>query len=308
MAIDRSTIITGPCVIGFNTHTFYSESDVTITTNKETFDIESSRLGKIDERDKDIKFTVAFKPLGDITNYSTLWPYAATVTGASIFTGTDRPLTVQGVDGELWTFASAAITKMPNITMSATKTIIGEVEFTCIRTNNTAWSGVNSIVAITSGSFSDTTFPTDSLILTQPVVAAWGSSPWNAIQTKDGTEVEFNLSLTPIETDTDGTVDFRFTKLEVMAKLTPLNTTDAQMLTALGVQGASAARGRSLNTQGNDLVLTTTGFIVTVTKAALKTSGAKFGSTVLRNGEFGFIATRTISGGTPSPLFTIATS
>ncbi len=308
MAIDRSTIITGPAVIGFNSVTFYSEGDVTVETNIETFDIQSSRLGKIDERMKDPMFKVRFKVLGDITAFATLWPYGATITGASLFTGTDKVLTVQGVDGELWTFAAAALTKMPEITLSATKPIIGEVEFTCLRTNNTAWSATNSIVAITSGSFTDTTFPAESLILTQPVTMAWGSSPWNAIQTEAGTVVNFNMELKPIETDTDGIVDYRFVKLEVSAKLKPVNTTDAQMLTALGIQGTSAARGRSLNSVGHDLVLTTTGFVVTLTKAAIKTSGAMFGATVLRNGEFGFVATRTISAGVASPLFTIATS
>ena len=296
----------------FNSGTFYSKGDIKVSVDQETFEIMCSVYGSVDERVKDVMVKVSFEPVGEWEFLSVLWPYGATVVGASVFTGTDKPLVIQSVDGKTYTFSAAAVTKMPTITASAIKTLIGEVEFSCLRTNNTAWTGAKSIVTIASNAFSDVSFiPTN--VLTQAYSLAWGSSPWASFESKDGVVVDFSLSLNPIETDSEGIVDYRFEKLGVTAKLTPLGVTDANIASALIIQGTGAGRGRSLGYAGigaaasADLVITgAASGVITVKQAAMKRAGYQFGPVAIRTGELEFVATRAVTAGVLSPLFTVA--
>lgn len=305
--MDRTAIITGPAFIEFDGGKFYSKGDIQTGIDIDTFDIMTSAHGKVDERTENVNAKLSFEPIGEWEHLGVLWPYGSTVVGASLLTGTDKPLKIHALDGTLYTFKASAVTRMPTITCSATKTLIGAVEFTCVRSNNTAWSGVDSFFTITPAGAS----PEDALvpanIKTQPYTVAWGSTPpWNSIDTAEGVEVDFNLGITPISTDSVGIVDLRFQQLGVMAKLIPLGPTEAEILTALKIQGVGAARGRSLLASAEDLVISGTGVTVTVKNAQLKSGGYRFGATTIRNGELGFVATKKFTAGVGDPLFTVA--
>src|SRR5690606_2508670 len=115
-----------------------------------------------------------------------LWPYASATIGASVFGATDKPLVIQTVDGKQITYAAAAVTRMPSLSLSATRQIHGEVEFTCLGTNNEAWTATGNLVEVASVAFADTGFD-PAAIITQPYTGAWGvSAPWSSIKTKEG--------------------------------------------------------------------------------------------------------------------------
>lgn len=308
MAVSRSSILRGPAVVIFGGSTFYTKDDIQLDLSLGTFDVATSQFGKVDERVSSRATKVRFTPAGEWEALTVLWPYASSTIGASVFTATDVPLVIQTLDGKRLTFSAAAVTALPDIILSAGQTMIGAVEFTCIGTDATEWTGANSLVAVSSQAFSDTGF-SSSGIKTQPYSAAWGgSSPWSSFQSMDGFRVSFDLALAPVETDSDGLVDMTLRDLAVRCRCRPMGITEAQLITALKLQDTGNARGRSLNANSNSLVITGTGVSVTLTGAQMKGGGMEFGTTTPRIGEVEFVATRTFSTGVAQPLFALAAS
>lgn len=307
MAIDRSTILRGPAVITFGGATLYSKSDIELELAIDTFEVTTSIYGRVDERVTDRVTKITFTPDGQWESISVLWPYATMALGDSVFTGTDRPLVIKTKEGKTLTFAAAALTKMPSLTLGATRTSMGALEFTCIGANNDDWTTASNLVAVASAAFSDATFD-PSAIITEPMSAAWGaSSPWNAFKTSDGWTIDFDLRLSPVVVDDEGLVDMTFDSLVVTAKATPLGITEANVITALKLQGAGATRGRSLQTGASDLVLTgASGRVIYVRNAQLTKGPLKFGSGALRVGELTWQATRKFTAGVAAPLFQIS--
>ena len=306
--IDRSTILRGPAVIQFNGCTFYSKGDITVDVGLETFQVETAAHGKVDERVIERSIKVKFTPAGEWENLATLYPYGSAVLGASVFGAVDLPLVIQTLSGRKITFSSAAITQMPAISLSSTKTLLGDVEFTCLGKNNEAWTTAGNSFAIAAQAFSDATFDPAS-ILTQPYAAAWGAvAPWDAIKTFAGWEISFDLSLNPVTTDDDGIVDYTFASLAVSASCQPMGITEQQFLDAMRLQGATNARGRSLQAGANDLVFTGTGVAITIKKAQMKEGGMLFNPKDPRIATAKWIATRQFIAGAAQPLFSVATS
>lgn len=304
----RASIIRGPAIVTFNGATYYSKGDINLAVGLETFAVETALHGKVDERVIERVSKVTFTPDGQWESLGVTWPYGAMNLGDSVFGATDLPLVIKTQAGKTLTFACAAITKMPSIMLGATKTLLGDIEFTCLGTENEAWTETDNLVAVGTAAFSDTTFSSSSII-TQPYTGAWGgSAPWSSIRTFDGWQVDFDLQLTPITTDGDGIVDMTFAGLAVNAKCSPLGVTEANVIDALRLQGAGNARGRSLNANSNDLVITGTGVVVTVKAAQLKNGPLIFGAGARRVGELEWVATRQFTLGVASPLFTVATS
>lgn len=309
--MDRTLIITGPAKVIFDGATFHSKGDIEVDMDRATFEIVTSLHGKVDERDENVTAKISFEPAGEWESLAVLWPYGSTAIGASLFGASDKTLVVHSLDGKTYTFQAAALTKMPNIICSATKTLVGAVEFTAIRKKNTPWSTADSFLAIASSGYTDTAFD-PSAILTQPYTCAWdtdptGGAPWDSFETAEGVVFEFDLATAPVVTDTDGIIDYRLAKLGAMARLIPLGPTDAQILAALAIQGSGAARGRSLNSGSRDLVVAGTGVTVTLKNSGMKTAGYRFGTPpALRNKEVAFVATKDPSDLTV-PLFTVGT-
>ena len=126
-------------------------------------------------------------------------------------------------------------------------------------------------------------------------------------------------SLSPC--DAVGTYNFLFDQLTVRCKCVPFPSgaspiAEAELVAALGWQGTGASRGKSLSQLPQTYDLAIVGsesagqspnrkLSFTVSKAALLSAGMQFGTGKLRNGEFGFQATRRISGGVVYPLYTI---
>jgi hypothetical protein len=317
----RSSIIRGPALITYRGATFWSQGDIDLNFNIETFSVETSALGKVDERDKDVLPQISFTPVGEWESLEVLYPYfsnqdgAILTIGAEIFTAADgtagdSPLVIHTLAGTTYTFHAAAVTKMPDITLASTKTLLGQVQFTCVRKDNTAWSADNSLVTINAAAgapASDTEFD-PSAIITQPYTCAW-QSPLDSFSTSTGVVVAFDTRFDPTEVDGTGTQGMTLADVGVMARCIPVGVTEANMISALGIQGSGATRGRSRNATSHDFTIAPVSGsspTVVVKNAALKQAGFKFGNTTLRGGEFGFLATRSFPSGVNGPLFTLA--
>lgn len=308
MAIDRTLLVSGPAKVTQNGGVFFTKEDIAVALTKELLEITTSSHGLVDKRLLDWNASVPIVPDGtwNAGARAALFPYAATLPGASLLTAADLPLVIHSNNNERFTFAATALTKMPDLFLSATKTIIGPAEFTAVRKNNTEWNVADSFLAIDSAAYSDASFaPANIKVQSYQAVQA-GVAGYTAFDTQEGWTIQFNLAYDPIRTDKDGLVDFRFRSLEVMVRGVPIQATPTQTRDALGLH--SSLRGSSLQTGSVDLVITgadgTTVF--TAKSARMVSAGYRFGATVLRNNEVGWVATRPFAAGVPGALFSLS--
>lgn len=311
----------GPSLNSYNGAKCYAKDDFGIKLEKKTININTSPFGKVDERVIDVAAEATLTPEGRWSNaLIAAWftPFANMIRGTSLLgIGSDLPFVASANDGEVHTIASAAITKLPDIFLSAKKTLLGSMTFKGYRILGSNWTTASSLYTVTTGgSVVDATFA-PSKIVVQPYTAVWGSiAGFTTVDTEEGWTISFNIHTKEIETDTAGTLDVRFQGIEIMAKCVPVGPTSANVLQAANIQGLSGTngmnRGYSLNNDGSggvvaDLVITGADGVtaVTVKAANIKGAGYEFGATKLREGEIGFVATRTFSAGAQQAIFSL---
>jgi hypothetical protein len=153
-----------------------------------------------------------------------------------------------------------------------------------------------------SDAFTDSSFSVATNFTVPYTVALTGaSSPWDAISTKDGATIAFNLSTSPVETDAEGLVDYTLVGLDITVSFQPVNITAAQALTQLGISGAGIQRGMSLNSGSANITISGPAAgnpEVVVNSVALKNAPQVYGAEALRHGVLEFVATRTSGTGT----------
>ena len=72
-------------------------------------------------------------------------PIAISAGSAITVAVVNNPLTIQTIDGFLWTFANVAVSKMPNLSLSTVRTAVGEIEMSAYLADGQDWSGGNSL-------------------------------------------------------------------------------------------------------------------------------------------------------------------
>lgn len=305
MPLARASIIRGPGLVALASAVFYSR-DVQANTELARFQIAPDVFGEVDNRIDDVMAKILFTPEGELENLATLYPHQSPVIGASLFGASDTEAYVHSLAGKKVTFHAAALTRMPELILSANKTLFGQAEITCIRKNNTAASAAASLFTIATTALSDTSFTTAG-VKTQHYAAAWGTV-LTSILTEGGWRITPEMRVRFHQSDEVGTVDATLEGVSVLAKCRPLNLAESDILDALRLQNsASAVRGTTLR-RGENLVLTGTGFTVTLHDAALVEGPLRWGRAELRAGEIGFISHRAESSGAFTNLFTLATS
>lgn len=224
----------------------------------------------------------------------------------------NNPLTIQTFDssnGKLITLFNAAVTKMPDINATAQATLLEELEFEAFLVDGTAPGDANSLYSIATSPYTgDTNFnPTN--ILTQPIACSWGAvAPFSNFYTKNGVRISFALSLQPVDIDGYGIVSKRISDLIVTARCQPINMQEADLATALQLQGSGAAIGRSLAANGNNLNLSAAGFYARLFNAGLRGGPEIFARSKERIGEISFVANRSFVAGVPQQLFWVGTT
>ena len=316
--INRTTIIAGPCLITFASSTFWSKGDVVLKPVFEKFDIPTSAWGKVDTRIKNKAYEVSFEPDGRMTSalMAILWPYGASLPGVSIFgtpgtPGTDRPLVIHGRDGVKVTMVNAALTQMPSIRFGVGVSMIGPCKFTCLLANSTAVTATAAYLTVSTAAYPAETGWAASDILSAPALCSWGAAaPWVAFQVDSpGWEIVPTVKLTPVGTDSFGTVDMILQGVEVTVKAAPVGPTVAEIIAAM--TGASEM-GASVAALGYEMTITagTTPKLITaiIYNAALIDSDMSWGAEKKRVGACTWAANRTVTTGTADPLFSIAIS
>lgn len=307
MAINRTTILTGPCLLTYAGQTIYSKGDVTLKPVNERFDIATASFGKVDERGRNRRIEVSFEPDGRFTAAlaAVLWPYAATPIGASLYGAIDRPLVIHSKADTKVTVVNAAITTMPSLRLGVAQTIQGNCVFTGLLKNNADPSAAGAYYTIATEAYPGDAGFSVADIKTLAYASAWGAAaPWSAFNTEGGWEISFGLQTAAQAVDGLGTVDMTLQGLDVTATAIPVGPSEADVLSAMKIQGAL---GSSIAT-ANDLTVSATGVHVIVRKAGMVDADLGYGPTRKRIGRCQWIATRSVTGGTPDPLFYVGTA
>lgn len=288
MGTTRQSIVRGPGTVTFDTLKFYDASGITAEVDSTTKEIPSSIAGTLDTIKTDQIGKISFTPVGNLSSamVAKLFPayIQKPVIGQSIFGETDKPLVVSSMAGTKVTFNAAALTKFPDLILSPVETAFGGVEFTALLANGKLPTETGAFYAVTSAAYADGEPPRTNLSGLH-YTGTFGSL--SIPDTEAGWTVTVEASLTPVTTDSQGTIDYTLGGVVVRARCVPLGLSESQILSALPV---AKGRGASVAT-ANDLIIEATGGLkVTLKNAALVTGPIQWGTTQLRAGELGFVA------------------
>lgn len=313
MAIDRTTIIQEPGLLVYDSAHIYSKGAITVDFIEETAEIESDAFGAVDERAVDRRIEIKLTPVGEVEALATLFPHGSLLLGESPFGSTDAAAVIYTASGKSLTIHNAAVTTMPSLTLGHRETVFGEVTLTGLIKKSSDPQTSNSYFTWAA---SGASYPGDSgfspaAIKTLGYMGTWGSSPWADFLTEAGFRVAFSTSFEGVPVDGHGTVDMRLSALSVEVSATPVGIALADVMTALKYQGSGNQLGAT-KAGSDDLVIEnqigSTELYFELLKPILKKSQARFGAAVRGVGELVWRATRTITAGSPDPLFYIGTS
>lgn len=315
MSIARSAIIGGPCKTVFNGGTFFSKDDVSYDIEMKTSDVEASMHGsRIDEVILDAFVKVPITLWGAWENLSIILPtsYTLPVIGSRIMGDADVPLVITGNDpaaaNNILTCKACGITKLPDLHLGVDKPPFGPMEFMGVVGTGLNMEDVGSLFTPSSGAYADTTFAYTNF-KQQLYTAAWGArAGFTNFQGQKGWDITHELVLAPVMVQ-ERTIDYKIVAYGAMAKCMPVGPTLAQLSasTNLQVQGTNNYAGHRLGSNADDLIITgQNGVVVTLKNASLKSGGFKFGTTVLRNGEFAWVTSVGFSAGVAGARATFA--
>lgn len=314
MPISRtdSSIIRGPAIITFNSVTLYAKDDIKVKTRLDLFDIAASGYGAIDQRIKQVITEITFTPHGEVSSgiLGVLFPHTAATTGASAMPATDKDLVIHPYNGkEKVTYKNAFVSKMPDLSLGATKTAFGQVTFTAIGVNNAAWSVAEHFAAIADAAFTDTGLSATGVKVV-PYTAVLGAlgAPWNGIKTKSGWSITFDVGIEPYEEDSVGIMDHIYNgQAKISAKCNPIGIKVADLHTLMATfQGIGAARGASATGNKADLVISGgSGNPTTTLKNMILTAAPHRYGTGDRVEELELVSVRGLTTGVFDALFSI---
>ncbi|MES2705126.1 MAG: hypothetical protein V4726_00855 [Verrucomicrobiota bacterium] len=312
-----TTVIKGPAQIEWAGLKFITKDDINVTINPEGFDVATDAHGLLEERMKSRSVTVAFTPSGQWLGEALTLLSAASgrVPGTSVLSGAlvIKPFIAPQM---VTTVARAGPTTLPDLNLSASKTLFGGLTFTGIAAVDSA---TGAIITQTVHAAPVSTFDAP-LILTEPWTGNYGvpdgEGDFNpdadvtllGIETEDGWTIKSEITTDMCRADSVGIVDILQTSFKVTASCRPVGVAEDAMAEFLQRGGASdiALRpGMSFAYDGAGLYLTSrSGYKVALTKCGIRSGSMMWGSTKNRTDGLTFSCIRKFASGAMQPLLT----
>lgn len=247
MPITRTTLLGGPASATFNGHTFFAHDGILVTPALELDEVDSDAHGWLDETVIEAPVTIQFTPSDPFTDLVSLYPWLDGAPGTSLFGSTVTPLVLIAANGVRLTFAAVAIIAMPDLTLTNRGPVTGSVTFLALGARSLPITAANRLVEIDTAS--PLVPPSGTPQLADDFAITWGAMPWVNLRTCDGVRIRFAMKTKPVWSDANALLDLTLEKLEIEARFTPASPegpTEADLIEALQLQGASALPGRSL--------------------------------------------------------------
>ncbi len=302
-------IIAGPAVIQFGGNSYYSEGDITLNLNRETFNVVTAMGGKIDERLVAQMVEVKFKCAGALDTVAKYLPYVVASIGKLLINqASPTPLTIWGLDGVKNIWSNAFISALPKFTLAANKSALGDMTITALGDPTKTLVDAAAWNTISSAALTDATFD-DTKLVTSAYTAAWGGSPFASMVAEDDFSFEPVIGIAMKKVANYGNVNAMLTDLTVGCRFKPANLTEAQMWTLLNLQGSGAIQpGMSVSGGSTSLVITGGTATFTMPNAGPKSAATAYGLAPLRQGEVLFVNRKTWTAGVVNAPLTIAFS
>lgn len=236
----------------------------------------------------------------------------------------------------------AGVTKIPDVTVSTTETLLGETTVSCIYHPYRTAANVESLVrraawAAVASTVMDDLDPANILTLAprmrfaQPSVNEFtvddpAAAPWKDFRTLAGCKLSFTYNTEADVTDEKGAINWTFGGLSVAATFIPQPATNAtdeihdgtiqelmnQQYSAVA-SAPGVLRGQSLLPPGDSVprelaILldgTSESWIIRIPRMQVTGANAAFGTKAPRNGELTLSSTRKLTSGAPDALFTL---
>jgi hypothetical protein len=312
----RSAFYGGPAFLTHDSQTWQlGDENFEVSNELKQIEVKSNIQGKLGDREDYGISVIKATPLALrsvlATQFGKLFAFQPSNMGALLFPSTDLPGVLQTKDGKSITFSACALSQPPTLQFAATKPLIAsQVEWTCLRKDNTAATATNAHVVVASSAYTQPTLdPTN--IVDSTFTAAWGStSPFTAIECDpEGIKLEVKYDWEQLMTWNDGMIQMRLKNVTAQVRFVPINVDAADFHdTLLLLDGASAGRGKFLSGRGQAFTVTgaATGDPVLTIANAVPTQGAlRFGAPS-RVGEVVLQAQRVYSGGALQALFALS--
>ncbi len=168
------TIITGPAVVSENGHFVYFQKGVQVEYDRQSFTVESAH-GRRDERLKSTMVKITGTPVGELRSTADLakyFPHGPANIGQSIFKG--AVVVYDVANGKNYSYTRGGVSKFPKLTLSPTKTVFGDMEFSCIGGAATQPTNAAFMKTINTAAFADTSY-LDTKVITDIYTATLGS-------------------------------------------------------------------------------------------------------------------------------------
>jgi hypothetical protein len=274
--MNRTEIIKGPAVVIRGAVTYYTQGEIKLKVNKETYSIPSNILGSAGKRITSKSATVSFTPQGILDTAANYFPWNIGDLGVSVFGATDTTLVIHTLSGRTLTFSASANLGVRSLHLGADKTALGEISFLCLGKLNTldsvaASRYVVSEAAYASAAMDVTKIRTPGYHATLSV-GTGEQKVDTVIEGLDGFDVNFEYEFDPDSVNAYGLVGQTLSGISAHALFKPANFTEAQILAFMKLQDTG------LSDIGDDLALL--GYTLTI---APVNSSAK-GVTVLLYG------------------------
>lgn len=313
MQFDELDHIAGPAIVTFDSQTWYTEGDISVDIQQAEWEPQSSRFGNLGPRIKSLPVgRVSFKPDGQVTSgrLAKAFPYGLGDIGKSIFGAADKTLVIHTLGGQIYTFGKAGLSQTPSLVLAADKTVFdGQIGFMCLNKTDTDPTTADAFLDITAGAFTDTSFD-ETKIITPGYSAAYGTSPYDAMESLDGFRVELPIRISEISVNRFGTVGAYLTGIgPAVCRFAPAGMTEAEWLALVDLDGASVRLpGVAVGSGSTDLVITGTGLVVTLPKCGCNASRLAFGTAKERLGELVFKTRSVFTAGVPGALLSFTVS
>lgn len=319
--MDRTTIIRGPAQITYDGAVYYSQGDIRLNIGHETFPIVNSAFGTVQMRTQQRTATVSFTPVGNLIPFTgttdgqnsfTLWNYGTKKPGDRLLADTDKDLIIHtygGTRAVKYTIYNVAITKIPDLALTAVRTLAGEVVFTGIGKKDVDPDTADSFVKVEAIAVDPTDAFDPDQVITESYAAAWGSTaPWDAMETTAGWTISFDLSLQPVIHDATGIIDWTIGDVRASARAQVFGITEAQVFTATNKLIDMHVKRGSKMPDDNHLIITGDSLKATLFSAQVRMIPTQFGTGTLRFADLEFTATRKVVTGALQQLFKIETN
>ena len=314
--MNRSIVKRIPGRLAFGGRSFYAKLGTTIDRelNYSQQKVGAAGIGNSDNRDSQAYYKIMMTPDGRLApaDALVLWPYNNPVIGTGIFNpgdAADTPALVHGNDSSLDTLTNAALTKQPTMTFHPEKTLIGQIELTCLRGLGKNWSDANSLIteADAGGTFYDAAFGNSSIV-TQDYTMTWGGFGGVAgVDFYDGLTFEPGEEWQDDEVAVHGLFNRHIKNVSGILRGIPLGQTREVIQTQLKIQGPGAARGSSGAAKAFPLAIKGADGLTYLSAplAQLVKSKIQNGVEQLREGEVAWEFIRPFAAGVPGALYTV---